>query len=160
MKLKAASNMSVIFCLLKTPRLMHTESATLTQLAEGQFLEDGITWKKGIDQHVLSNDWLWGTVLPAPLKVQWYGLLLNAPPSKSCNQTVSTMLYAALSNRDTYHYRRITWNKGSSCVGNGLLHCLAEHLWCDDTPSRWWARCWSCTGARGMGWRRKQSWWQ
>jgi len=43
MKLKAAPNMSVIFCLLTTPRLMQSESATLTQLAEGQFLADGIT---------------------------------------------------------------------------------------------------------------------
>jgi hypothetical protein len=43
MKLKAASNMSVIFCLLKTLRSMQSESTTLTHLAEGQFLEDGIT---------------------------------------------------------------------------------------------------------------------
>jgi hypothetical protein len=43
MKLKAASNMSVIFCLLMTPRLMQSESATVTQLAKEQFLEDGIT---------------------------------------------------------------------------------------------------------------------
>jgi hypothetical protein len=41
MKLKAESNMSLIFCLLMTPRLKQSESATLTHLAEGQFLEDG-----------------------------------------------------------------------------------------------------------------------
>jgi hypothetical protein len=40
MKLKAASNMSVMICLLTTQRLMQSEFATLTQLAEGEFLED------------------------------------------------------------------------------------------------------------------------
>jgi len=152
MKLKAASNMSVIICLLTTQRLMHSESATLTQLAEGEYLDDE---RKELTKMCSPMSGCGQEYFQILCKVEWYGLLLNAPPSKSCNRTVSTKLYAAFSNRDTYHYRITTWNKGSSCVGNGLLHCLAEHLWCDDTPARWWGSCCSCTGARGMGWRRK-----
>jgi hypothetical protein len=67
MKLKAISNMSVIFCLLKTPRLMQTEYAKLKQLTRGTIFRGWANMKKGADQDVPSNVWLWVRVLPTPL---------------------------------------------------------------------------------------------
>lgn len=67
MKLKAASNMSVIFCLLKTPRLMQIESAKLKQVTRGTVFRGWANMKKETDQDVPSNVWLWVRVLPAPL---------------------------------------------------------------------------------------------
>jgi len=97
--------MSVIICLVTTQRLMQSGSATLTQLAEGEFLDDE---RKELTKMCSPLSGCGQEYFQILCNVELYGLLLNAPPSKSRNRTVSTMLYAALSNRDTYHYRGIT----------------------------------------------------
>ena len=39
--------LSVIMCVLKKPKLLHTESVTVARLMKVQFLEDGLTQNKG-----------------------------------------------------------------------------------------------------------------
>jgi hypothetical protein len=80
--LKAASNMSVIICLVTTQRLMQSGSATLTQMAEGEFLDDE---RKELTKMCSPMSGCGQEYFQILCNVELYGLLLNAPPSKSRN---------------------------------------------------------------------------